>query len=107
MRTHGLQPKLRTFTPALQCFCEAGDIARVRAPKPPRLLVQSLGQACLTSCARCSLIHQAVEIEADIRKAGVAMSELEYTLLLRAMTGCVIFGGTATVLNSRALTRDA
>ena len=30
MRARGLHPKLRTFTPALQCFCETGDIAQVR-----------------------------------------------------------------------------
>jgi hypothetical protein len=32
MRASGLQPKLRTFTPALQCFCESGNIERVRMP---------------------------------------------------------------------------
>jgi hypothetical protein len=31
MRSRGLQPKLRTFAPALQCYCDAGDIAQVRA----------------------------------------------------------------------------
>lgn len=28
-------------------------------------------------------------MEADIRQSGIAMSELEYTMLIRAMTGCV------------------
>ena len=37
---------------------------------------------------------QAIAVEADIRKSGVAMSELEYTLLLTAMTGCVSGAGS-------------
>ena len=29
MRARGLTPKLRTYNPALQCYCDAGDIKRV------------------------------------------------------------------------------
>jgi hypothetical protein len=31
---------------------------------------------------------QAVAIEAEIRKSGIALSEQEYTMLVTAMTGC-------------------
>ena len=30
MRARGITPKLRTYNPALQCYCDAGDIKRVR-----------------------------------------------------------------------------
>jgi hypothetical protein len=45
---------------------------------------------CLVVCHAAPglrLAPQAVAIETDIRVSGIALSELEYTLLLRAMTG--------------------
>ena len=32
--------------------------------------------------------HKAVALELEIRKAGIAMSELEYTMMLEAMSRC-------------------
>ena len=92
MRGRGLQPKLRTFTSALQCFCEAGDIANVRcaARKTEAARVPDARNPSATPRRR----SQAIAVEADIRKSGVAMSELEYTLLLTAMTGCVSGAGS-------------
>ncbi len=96
MRASGVQPKLRTFTPALQCFCEAGDIAHVRPP--PASCSIAAHAAPLTryahvpaasSHARYLCVRQAIAIETDIRTSGISLSELEYALLVAAMTGCV------------------
>jgi hypothetical protein len=46
MRSRGLQPKLRTFAPALQCFCDAGDISQVRG-------VAAVRTACRTRICHC------------------------------------------------------
>ena len=73
-------------------------------------------RACTTEAAACLLTpepmrdsaaplrSQAVAVEADIRKSGVAMSELEYTLLLTAMTGCVRGADPAPMSNADART---
>jgi hypothetical protein len=60
----------------------------------------------LNGCARCPtdalracaggvltrplpFVRQAIAIETDIRTSGISLSELEYALLVAAMTGCV------------------
>ena len=92
MRAAGLTPKLRTFNPALQCYCDAGDFKRVCIPVRELALLHSVARVAYRACIRRK---QAVALELEIRKAGIAMSELEYTMMLEAMSRCV--GRTAAI----------
>jgi len=85
MRARGIAPKLRTFNPALQCYCDTGDIKRVRSMLA-LLCAKRVGWTHLLDVSRRK---QAVTLELEIRKAGISMSELEYTMMLEAMSRSV------------------
>lgn len=99
MRAAGLTPKLRTFNPALQCYCDAGDFKRVCIP----VRCERCCNPAPVAYRACIRRQQAVALELEIRKAGIAMSELEYTMMLEAMSRCV--GHTVAVLMCSATHR--
>jgi hypothetical protein len=83
MRQSGVVPKLRTFTPALTAYCEVHDINNVRVWAFPINRGPFFLQAVSMSWTHRS---KALEVEADIRSAGLIPSDVEYAALLRCMS---------------------